>query len=71
MNMRNQADVKIFVIWYKSYRYEMKRTGLQGPFVPQGTLQRLNAGMDPFLAVWLPNVIFLIIGVVIYRRAPK
>ncbi len=35
------------------------------------TVAATNAGMDAFLAVWLPNVLFLIIGVVIYRRAPK
>jgi len=35
------------------------------------TVAASNAGMDPFLAVWLPNVIFAIIGIMIYRRAPK
>lgn len=35
------------------------------------TVAATNAGMDPLLAVWLPNVLFAIIGVVIYRRAPK
>lgn len=30
-----------------------------------------NAGMDPLLAVWTPNIIFAIVGVWIYRNAPK
>lgn len=30
-----------------------------------------NAGVDPLLAVWLPNLLFTVIGVWIYRRAPK
>lgn len=30
-----------------------------------------NAGLEPFIAVWLPNVLFLLIGIWIYRRAPK
>ncbi|HQZ42146.1 MAG TPA: LptF/LptG family permease, partial [Flavobacteriales bacterium] len=30
-----------------------------------------NAGMDPLIAVWTPNIFFAIIGVWIYRGAPK
>lgn len=30
-----------------------------------------NAGVDPTLAVWLPNLLFTVIGVWIYRKAPK
>lgn len=30
-----------------------------------------NAGLDPLIAVWLPNVVFLLIGMWIYRRTPK
>lgn len=30
-----------------------------------------NAGVDPMLAVWLPNLLFTVIGLWIYRRAPK
>lgn len=30
-----------------------------------------NAGLSPLLAVWIPNFIFLLIGLWIYRRAPK
>lgn len=35
------------------------------------TVAATNAGLNPLLAVWLPNLIFSIIGVVIYRNAPK
>ncbi len=30
-----------------------------------------NAGVDPLIAVWIPNVIFLILGIWVYWRAPK
>jgi lipopolysaccharide export system permease protein len=35
------------------------------------TVAATNAGFDPLLAVWLPNLIFAGVGVGIYRRAPK
>jgi len=35
------------------------------------TVAATNAGLDPFIAVWTPNVIFGIIGILIYRSAPK
>ncbi len=35
------------------------------------TVAATNAGLDPFIAVWSPNVIFGLIGVYIYRRTPK
>jgi len=35
------------------------------------TVGATNAGLDPLLAVWLPNAVFLSVGIVIYRRAPK
>ena len=35
------------------------------------TVAATNAGMDPFLAVWLPNLGYALIGVWIYRTAPK
>ena len=35
------------------------------------TVAATNAGLDPFLAVWLPNVVFALVGVWIYRTAPK
>jgi len=31
----------------------------------------INGSMNPFLAVWLPNIIFLIIGMFLYTKAPK
>ncbi len=31
----------------------------------------VNGTMTPFLAVWLPNFIFLLIGIVLYFRTPK
>ena len=30
-----------------------------------------NAGLDPFIAVWTPNVVFALIGAWIYWKAPK
>jgi len=30
-----------------------------------------NAGLDPLIAVWLPNLIFGAVGVWLYRTAPK
>lgn len=35
------------------------------------TVAATNAGLDPLLAVWIPNMVFGVVGVVIYRRAPK
>ena len=35
------------------------------------TVAATNAGLDPLIAVWIPNVVFAIVGVLIYRRAPK
>ncbi|MEZ4808072.1 MAG: LptF/LptG family permease [Flavobacteriales bacterium] len=35
------------------------------------TVAATNAGLDPLLAVWVPNVLFFLVGVAIYRRAPK
>lgn len=35
------------------------------------TVAATNAGLDPLAAVWLPNGIFLLVGLWIYRRAPK
>lgn len=35
------------------------------------TVAATNAGMDPFLAVWLPNLAYALIGAWIYRNAPK
>ncbi len=35
------------------------------------TVAATNAGLDPFIAVWLPNLIFGSLGLWIYRNAPK
>lgn len=35
------------------------------------TVGATNAGLDPFLAVWMPNALFAVVGVYIYRNAPK
>jgi lipopolysaccharide export system permease protein len=35
------------------------------------TVAATNAGLDPLIAVWIPNFMFAIIGVFIYRLAPK
>lgn len=31
----------------------------------------VNGNMPPLLAVWLPNIVFLLIGIVLYIKAPK
>jgi lipopolysaccharide export system permease protein len=35
------------------------------------TVAATNAGLDPFLAVWLPNIGYALFGIWIYRTAPK
>ncbi|MBK7940476.1 MAG: LptF/LptG family permease [Flavobacteriales bacterium] len=35
------------------------------------TVAATNAGLDPLIAVWLPNLIFGAVGVWLYRTAPK
>ncbi|MCB0794569.1 MAG: LptF/LptG family permease [Flavobacteriales bacterium] len=35
------------------------------------TVGATNAGLDPLLAVWIPNVIFGAVAIYIYQRAPK
>ncbi len=35
------------------------------------TVAATNAGLDPLIAVWLPNIIFGLVGLWIYQRAPK
>jgi len=35
------------------------------------TVAATNAGLDPLAAVWLPNAVFLLVGIWIYRKAPK
>ena len=40
-------------------------------FATVSTTFSVNDVMSPFMAVWLPNFIFLIIGIFLYTRAPK
>ncbi len=35
------------------------------------TVAATNAGLDPAIAVWIPNLIFLVIGIFLYRMARK
>ncbi len=35
------------------------------------TVAAINVGLPTILAVWIPNLIFLIIGLILYRLAPK
>ncbi|MBL7983012.1 MAG: LptF/LptG family permease [Flavobacteriales bacterium] len=35
------------------------------------TVAATNAGLNPFIAVWMPNILFALVGVYIYRNAPK
>lgn len=35
------------------------------------TVAATNAGLNPFVAVWAPNVVFALIGIWIYWKAPK
>ncbi len=40
-------------------------------FMTISTTFAVNGNMSPLLAVWLPNIVFAMIGVVLYYRAPK
>ena len=40
-------------------------------FMQFSTVFATNGGMDPLLAVWLPNILFTIIAIVTYMLAPK
>jgi lipopolysaccharide export system permease protein len=31
----------------------------------------IKGGLDPMMASWIPNIIYLIIGLILYRNAPK
>jgi len=35
------------------------------------TVAAINVGLSPFVAVWIPNVIFLVVGLLLYRLMPK
>jgi len=40
-------------------------------FMTISTTFAINGNMNPLLAVWLPNIVFAIIGVYLYFKAPK
>jgi lipopolysaccharide export system permease protein len=40
-------------------------------FMTISTTFAVNGNMNPLLAVWIPNIVFTMIGVVLYLRAPK
>lgn len=40
-------------------------------FMTVSTTFAINGNMNPFIAVWLPNFVFAIIGVYLYIKAPK
>ncbi len=40
-------------------------------FMTISTTFAISGNMSPLLAVWLPNIIFAVIGVVLYYKAPK
>lgn len=40
-------------------------------FQRMGQVAAVNSGMHPILAVWLPNIIFAIVGLLFYKKAPK
>lgn len=40
-------------------------------FSTVSTTFSVSGVMSPFMSVWLPNFVFLAIGIVLYRRAPK
>ena len=55
------ADLAIGVLIAVSYIFAMKVT----------TVAATNAGLDPLLAVWLPNIIYFVISIFVYRKAQK
>lgn len=55
------ADLAIGVLIAVSYIFAMKVT----------TVAATNAGLNPLLAVWLPNIIYFIISIFVYRKAQK
>lgn len=40
-------------------------------FLTISTTFAVNGNMNPILSVWLPNIVFGIIGCILYKRAPK
>ncbi|HEY6914921.1 MAG TPA: hypothetical protein VI413_09620 [Paludibacter sp.] len=40
-------------------------------FATMSTTFSVSGSMSAFAAVWLPNAVFLLIGIYLYRTAPK
>lgn len=40
-------------------------------FMTVSTTFAINGNMKPLMAVWLPNIVFTLIGIYLYRKAPK
>ncbi len=40
-------------------------------FMTISTTFAINGNMNPIIAVWLPNIVFAIIGLYLYKKAPK
>jgi lipopolysaccharide export system permease protein len=40
-------------------------------FMQISTTFSINGGLSPFIAVWIPNVLFMILGIFLLRSAPK
>jgi lipopolysaccharide export system permease protein len=40
-------------------------------FSTLSTTFSVSGAMSPFAAVWLPNFVFLLVGIYLYRTAPK
>ncbi|TLX75323.1 YjgP/YjgQ family permease [Labilibacter sediminis] len=40
-------------------------------FMTISTTFAINGNMNPLLAVWLPNIVFALIGIYLYNKAPK
>ncbi len=40
-------------------------------FSRMSSVAATNVGLAPAIAVWIPNILYLILGIFIYRRAPK
>ena len=40
-------------------------------FITMSTTFAVNGVMSAFAAVWLPNIVFTLIGIYLYRTAPK
>jgi lipopolysaccharide export system permease protein len=55
------ADLALGVVIAISYIFAMKVT----------TVAATNAGVNPLLAVWLPNIIYSVISILLFTRAQK